>query len=305
MTTLITIGGPTASGKTALSLDLAKSLPGAVIVSADSRQVYKGLDIGTGKIPGSWSQSPQWGRVYIAGNTPHFLIDYVDPARRYSLKDFAKDFKFVIEKHSPRYTILVGGTGLYEQTVATSNTVTVTRPEYEAQLSTLKTDLSKLPLPQLQDLSVLAGLLLNESDFANPYRLVSRLSASTAESKGWTTTLELPTFDKILRFRLHPSQENLKRSITNSTTKRFNSGLLQEVQSIQHLGTSRLCELGLEYRLSQLYLLGHISHKELLPSIIQANIQLAKRQRTWWNKFGGLVVSSKEDIFAHITDRSA
>ncbi|MGL4759200.1 MAG: hypothetical protein ACRCXZ_07710, partial [Patescibacteria group bacterium] len=116
-TTLIALGGQTSSGKSEMAIELAQKLKDCWIISCDSRQVYKYLNLGTGKIAGSWEMVLHNGQLihtYLYQDIPHFFIDNVDPSKQYSLAHFLADFRDFCKNHTlPKYLILCGGTGLY------------------------------------------------------------------------------------------------------------------------------------------------------------------------------------------------
>ena len=304
MSTLVSIFGPTSSGKSALALDLARRLPGSVIVGADSRQVYRRLDIGTGKEPGRWQTHPQYGPIYTVEGVPHALIDYRDPRHQITLVDYARDFTDFAAAHNPEAVILVGGTGLYLDALTLKKTLTYTRPDYEAEAGNYKTELQRLNRKELQLLADEARLQLNHSDYHNPRRLVARLTEKKAREENWLDILNLPSFDNIYRTALAPSWPDLQNRITKRLQDRFNQGLIEETRELQDLGTKRLLQLGLEYRLTQLHLLGHLTYKEYKQALLRENLRLAKRQLTWHNPKNTIEVKTTKDILKLLKPQS-
>lgn len=300
MPKLISINGPTSSGKTSLSLELARSLPGSWIVNADSRQIYKRLVIGTGKEPGSWQEYEDFGTVYTIQDIPHMLIDYVDPTARYTLVDYVKDFKFFVERVDPEVVILIGGSGLYVDTLTTKSSLEITKKAFEEKANTFKNDLLNLSLEKLQELVLLSGLELNHSDFNNPRRLVNRIFDTHAARHGWLDTLEIPEFNEVHRFYVDIPLAELEANITTRLEKRYNQGLIDEVESLTDIGFTRLMELGLEYRLTTLYLIGQLTFNDYKSALLRENLKLAKRQITWLKKSGATPVRTTQEILAII-----
>ena len=296
MSTLISIFGPTSSGKSALALDLARRLPGSVVVNADSRQVYARLRLGVGKEPGTWTTHPRFGEIYDVQGVPHTLIDYVDPATTLTLVDYVRDFATFCQECSPEYVILVGGTGLYIDTLTLKKHVEHTKLPYQKGFAIHKQHLQALPRASLQRLADRERLPLNNSDYHNPRRLVSRLLEIHARAQGWLETLLLPEFDTVVRTALIPEWTTLRDRITARLQTRFGSGLIEETLALQDLGTSRLLSLGLEYRLTQLYLLGHLSERDYQAALLRENLRYARRQLTWHDPSNTRVVASAAEI---------
>lgn len=296
MSTLISLFGPTSSGKSALAVELAKTLSESIVVGADSRQVYRRLTVGTGKEPGEWVVHPEYGSTYLVQNVPHFLIDYRDPKLRINLVDYVQDFLEVYTRTKPRYIILVGGTGLYVDTLTLQTKLLKVRLTAKDQSELWRNRLQTLDLASLQSLSKRAGLILNRSDFFNSRRLVARLHEAEGKKRNWFEDLLLPRFSRIHRFALAPDSNLLKQKITARLNLRFQQGLVEEVESLQDLGTERLLELGLEYRLTQLYLLGQLPYPQYQEALLRENLRLAKRQLTWLNPQNTTIVKTTRDI---------
>jgi tRNA dimethylallyltransferase len=299
-TTLITITGPTSSGKSSLAIQLAKQLTNAWIINADSRQIYKNLNIGTGKEIGNWSKYNNYP-AYLVDEVPHTLIDYVDPLIQYSLLDYLQDFIHVTTTVQPNVIILVGGTGLYIDTIKSKSLLNITKPEFKITAESYKNHLRQLTTQELQELATTQHIKLNLSDFHNPRRLVNKLFDKHAQHNDWLQELSLPRFAHTHHFMLLPETSTLETNIASRLNQRFASGLIQEVNSLQHLGTPRLLSLGLEYRLVQLYLLGQINENQLVPLLLRHNIRYAKKQLTWLTKHPSTHVSTIEDILKLIS----
>ncbi len=276
-----------------MAVDLASYLKDAIVVNCDSRQIYKDLDIGTGKVPGQWQQG-----VFYYQDIPHFLIDYVDPKLNYTLVQYIQDFVYLIAKTSTKYVILTGGTGLYAKAIVEQYDLGVIKQEFIVEFNELKKSLSELNLTDLQitfqdllkthvvDTSL---SFLNESDYQNTRRLVSRILKIKAKLNSWAKDITYPEFEQIFQFAIEIDQAQLKQNISTRLQQRINQGLVTEVQSLQYLGHDRLLDLGLEYRLTQMYLEGEIDQIEWQNRLQIENFQYAKRQLTWLKKQKDLV----------------
>ncbi|MBX4200726.1 tRNA (adenosine(37)-N6)-dimethylallyltransferase MiaA [Candidatus Parcubacteria bacterium] len=267
---LVVILGQTASGKTDLSIKLARKFKGEII-SADSRQVYKGLDIGTGKITKKEMQG-----------IPHHALDIASPKKRVSVAQYqkmaikaAKD----IQK-SGRLPFLVGGTGFYIQSVVDGIIIPEVKPNWK-----LRKELERKTTEEL-------FLILKESDplraetidQKNPTRLIRAIEIVTATKKPIGLLQKNPQFE-VLQLGIKKSPEELKRLIKKRLDKRM-KGMIAEVKKLQRSGLSwkRLEELGLEYRFTAKYLQGKISQSEMIASIQKESEHFAKRQMTWFKR---------------------
>jgi tRNA dimethylallyltransferase len=284
---LVVLLGQTCSGKSQMVVDLAKYLGSAWVVNCDSRQVYKRLDIGTAKVLGSWQMVSGLGRVFVYQGVSHFLIDFVDPRRQYSLADYLIDWVTLFNQADelPEYVILTGGTGLFAKGVYEEYQLTKIRPEFAQKFEGLRVRLNQLKLEELQE-NLDNAQDLNQSDRQNPRRLINRILEIEAKKNGWveSSNLDYPQFERKFLMAIDIDQELLSDRIKQRVDERIEQGLLAEVQNLQDLGTSRLLELGLEYRLTQLYLLGQISEFEWKEKLYLENWRYAKRQMTWLKK---------------------
>lgn len=308
---LITLLGQTSSGKTQLSLDIAqyyksKSIP-VVIVGCDSRQIYKHLNLGTGKIQGSWQplnhitahknniQKPATTEIttntvsyhaFYYHDIPHFLIDYVEPTIRYSLNHYLEDWCHLFKKELAGFegiVILVGGTGLWAQAITHEYQLGTIQPDYLKAYTELSAELNTLSLAQLQEKLIPYKDSFNQSDWSNPRRLINSYTRRYSHAQGWSTSLVYPSFDSITHYAIQIPIDTLRDAITLRLDQRINEGLIDEVESLLYLDY-RLLELGLEYRLTYYYLLGHMTYDQWYSRLLTANIQYAKRQYTWLKK---------------------
>jgi tRNA dimethylallyltransferase len=306
---LITILGPTSSGKSDLAIALAQSLGDAWVVSCDSRQVFKQLDIGTGKVLGDWKFLPEYGvEAYVSESVSHFLIDYVDLNREniqnYSLIQYIHDFNVLFQqaKKLPKYVILAGGTAWYAKAIYDKVQLTRTQSQYIQNHNNVNTALSKKKLTDLYLIYHLLGSQntcfdeLNESDIQNPARVRNAILRMVSANKEWGEPLPGIPFDRYITTAIIPDINNLKERITQRIHARIEHGLIDELLQIAaQLGP--ICEdLGLEYRLGHAYFQGKLTHDELIEKCVIENHRYAKRQLTWLAKQDVHQVTNLDDI---------
>lgn len=281
---LIVLLGQTSSGKSDMSVELAHKLNGEVcIVSADSRQVYKGLDLGTGKVEGVWQDG-----VYLYGGVKHFLIDYVNPSEYYTLIDYTKDFYDLFENYKPDWVILTGGTGLYTRAISDNFELNELKPEYQLQFDNLKEALQKKTKEELQTLADKTSL--NESDYNNPRRLINKILNTEALNNKWFEPVKKRQFDKIYKFGINVDTTHLRDKIYKRIVTRIENGMLEEIKKAkQQYGLQRMLDLGLEYKWTSLYLNNEYTYEDYLSKLTQETNQYAKRQLTWLKKENNLI----------------
>jgi len=271
MKKLIVILGPTASGKTALSIRLAKKY-GGEIVSADSRQVYQGLNIGSGKIT----------KREMKG-IPHHLLDVADPKRKFTVAQYQKLATKAVHDIQSRNNIpfLVGGTGFYIQSVVDG----IILPEVKPNRA-LRARLSKKSVAQLFSiLKKLDSARTKTIDSKNPARLIRAIEIVTQTKKPIALIKKAPQFD-VLEIGINLSKEKYRKILQQSQAKRFKQGLITEVKKLRTSGLSwkRLEELGLEYRLVAQYLQNKLTKAEMQEKLQKEIWKFAKRQMTWFNR---------------------
>ncbi|MEK7570615.1 MAG: tRNA (adenosine(37)-N6)-dimethylallyltransferase MiaA [Patescibacteria group bacterium] len=268
---VIAIVGPTASGKSALALRLAKKLDGE-IVSADSRQVYRGLDIGSGKV------TRQERRTI-----PHHLLDVADPKRVYSVAQFVQDGKRAIRAvhKCKKIPIVVGGTGFWLDALLRGQSLPRVAPN-----ATLRKRLATLSTKQLfARLQRLDPERAKTIDRHNPVRLIRALEIVLATKKPVPQRTEKLAYD-VLWLGLRPNQKKLYIAIRKRLLQRMRQGMVAEVRTLLKNGVpaKRLIELGLEYRFVTLYLQGALTKAAMLEQLEHAIQQYAKRQMTWFRR---------------------
>ena len=280
---LISILGQTCSGKSQMAVDLAKKLPNSIVVNCDSRQIYQKLNIGTAKIEGEWIDGQ-----YIYQGVKHFLIDYVDPVKYFTLAEYISDFADLINNLDNTYEniILTGGTGLYAKAIIEKYDIGVIKPEFNNEFQKTKKIYQEKSLQelQLQYTKTVDQNKLNNSDFYNPRRLVAKIVDKIAKDKNWVNTIQFPNFDSSINFAIKVDQSNLYKKITQRVVYRANQGLLAEVESLQYLGRNRIIDFGLEYRITQEYMEKPYDKEIWIDQLSKTNIDYSKRQLTWLKK---------------------
>ena len=321
---IVVVIGPTASGKSEFAVRLAKKYNGEII-SADSRQVYRGLNIGTGKVPGKWQKQSSatnyqshlmrqlWAgrpkvdaKVFVYKDVVHHCIDFVPPRRQYSVADFKRDgtkaFLDIIARN--KTPIICGGTGQYVDALLTDQTL----PEVAPNLK-LRANLEKKTTAELfAELEKKDPTRAKSIDPHNPRRLIRALEiiASTGKVPEMTSYIDLKTYRQhglelpIEVVYLNPSREELYKKIERRLVARIKEGMISEVTKLRKNGVpwKRLHDLGLEYRFVSQYLRStstvslaqKINPNNFIKSFYFTSLlseirHYAKRQQTWFKKY--------------------
>ena len=281
--TILVVAGPTASGKSDFGVELALKQHGEII-SADSCQIYRGLDLGTGKI----TEDEKKG-------IPHHMIDICDINESFSVSDFKNKALPILEDILSRgkTPIIVGGTGQYIDALMYKNTPPKVPPN-----KILRKELESLSREELYSRLLKADpRRANEIDKHNKVRLVRALEI--IEVLGKVPESEKSTFRFETKFYLmNPSKEILEQRVYKRLLKRFDMGMIQEMESLvaQGYDLSVIASKGIEYKHMAKYLEGVYTYDELVEHLRIATWQYAKRQRTWnkkYSAFAGLVDVSK------------
>ncbi len=283
---IIVILGQTATGKSTFAVQVAKKI-GGEIISADSRQVYKGMDLGTGKITKREMQG-----------IPHHLLDVVNPKKIFSVSDYKKladkKIKEILKRgHVP---ILCGGTGFYIDTVVNGTILPEVPPNKKLRIT-----LSKKSAEQLfKMLQKLDPVRANSIDKNNPVRLIRAIEI--AKTLGKVPPLSpkqgLREEYSVVKIGLRLPDEILKERIHSRLLARIKKGMLREIENLhspkQGLGLTwkRMNELGLEYRYGALYLQGKLgttssplsAKQEMIEKLNTEIWHYAKRQKTWFKR---------------------
>ncbi|MCG8474724.1 MAG: tRNA (adenosine(37)-N6)-dimethylallyltransferase MiaA [Cytophagales bacterium] len=270
---MITILGPTASGKTHLAVHLARHLQGEVI-SADSRQVYRGMDIGTGK---------DLSEYEIDGLCiPYHLIDIAEPGSEYNVFQFQKDFLEVYSQILERNSlpILCGGTGMYLESVLKGYRM--------LEVPEDKTLRSKMALKSDDELSVWLCELRsvhNTTDILDRRRLERAIEIETFQQAHREEMNDFPKIKNTI-FGIRWERETLKKRITERLRARLEQGMVEEVEGLLAKGLTpeQLKFYGLEYKLITQYVKGELNRNDMFQKLNTAIHQFAKRQMTWFRK---------------------
>jgi tRNA dimethylallyltransferase len=273
MADLITILGPTACGKTSLAVAVADCLD-AEIISADSRQVYRGMDIGTGK---DLSEYQINGR-----QIPYHLIDIADAGYHYNLFEYKRDFCRVFNERSKQKQnlILCGGTGLYLEAVLRNYEIQDV-PENKS----LRAELESKSLDELARILAQYGPLHNVTDIETKKRAIRAIEIADYQSKH---TVQNPDYsvtpDRSLVFGIDIDREERRRRITARLKERLQNGMVDEVRALLAAGVPAddLIYYGLEYKYLTNYVLGRLTYDEMFSQLEIAIHQFAKRQMTWF-----------------------
>ena len=265
---VVAVVGTNASGKSALGIELAKKY-NAEIISADSRQVFRGLDLGSGKVTPEETQG-----------VPHHLIDVREPNEFFSMADFQRMAYQAIDdiRGRGRLPMIVGGTGLYVDSVLDGYLLSDKEPDLA-----YRAELEKLTTPQLYDmlLELKPDVQVEKNNRNRVMRIIERIHDGDDATPGKQARFES------LRLGVSWPREVLGRRIDERLERRVEQGMIEEVQRLMDEGatTEFLLGLGLEYRFITQYLIGEIPDRQvMLDKLAIAIKQFAKRQMTWFRR---------------------
>ena len=265
---VVAVVGTNASGKSALGIALAKKYD-AEIISADSRQVFRGLDLGSGKVTPEETQG-----------VPHHLIDVREPNEFFSMADFQRMAYQAIDdiRGRGRLPMIVGGTGLYVDSVLDGYLLSDKEPDLA-----YRAELEKLTTPQLYDmlLELKPDVQVEKNNRNRVMRIIERIHDGDDATPGKQARFES------LRLGVSWPREVLGRRIDERLERRVEQGMIEEVQRLMDEGatTEFLLGLGLEYRFITQYLIGEIPDRQvMLDKLAIAIKQFAKRQMTWFRR---------------------
>ena len=265
---VVAVVGTNASGKSALGIALAKKYD-AEIISADSRQVFRGLDLGSGKVTPEETQG-----------VPHHLIDVREPNEFFSMADFQRMAYQAIDdiRGRGRLPMIVGGTGLYVDSVLDGYLLSDKEPDLA-----YRAELEKLTTPQLYDmlLELKPDVQVEKNNRNRVMRIIERIHDGDDATPGKQARFES------LRLGVSWPREVLGRRIDERLERRLEQGMIEEVQRLMDEGatTEFLLGLGLEYRFITQYLIGEILDRQvMLDKLAIAIKQFAKRQMTWFRR---------------------
>ncbi|MFH1200795.1 MAG: tRNA (adenosine(37)-N6)-dimethylallyltransferase MiaA [bacterium] len=275
MKKIIVILGQTATGKSDLAIKIAKKI-GGEIISADSRQVYKGLDIGTGKI----TQKEMKG-------VPHHLLNVASSKHKFTVAEYQKKAISVIadivsRKKTP---IICGGTGFYIDSITKGIIFPKVPPNWKLRKSLLQNDATAL-FCKLQKLDpARARDIQKKNEQNNKIRLIRAIEIAKALGEVPKITKKIPPY-KFIKIGLYLPADLLKKKIEKRLLARMKIGMLREAKKLHKEGLSwkRMEELGLEYRFMSLYLQNKITKQEMLIKLNSEIYKYAKRQMTWFKR---------------------
>jgi len=270
---LLCVIGPTASGKTEFAAHLAYEVDGEII-SADSRQVYRRMNIGTGK---------DLEEYFVNGvNIPYHLIDIVDPGAEYNVFQYRKDFlsSFEAVRAENKFPVLCGGTGMYLEAVLKGYRL-ISVPVNEE----IRRELGNLTIKEMEDRLRSYRSLHNITDTVSHKRLIRAIEIEEYYQVHSREDISYPEI-KPLILGLMIDRETRRKRITDRLVHRLRNGMIDEVQELLDSGISpeTLIYYGLEYKYLTLYLMGRSSYNEMFEKLNIAIHQFAKRQMTWFRK---------------------
>ena len=316
---LIIIVGPTASGKSALAVRLAHKFGGEVI-SADSRQIYRGLDLGSGKVTGAWRHAPvipakpvldsdrgtgiqtikksgfpiksgmtirRNKKVFIYQNIPHHCIDFVSPRRVFTAADFVHHARRAIDAIARRghIPIIAGGTAFWIDALVYNFSLPAVKPDARLRRALEKKSPARL-LAMLAKLDPARAATIEQK---NPRRLVRAIEI--ARAIGATPPLRRRAAYNALWIGIHPSYETrshriLERKIRQRVRAMITDGLLSETKKLLRQGISkkRIREFGFEYGAALDTIAKKIPRAALAPRVIRDTNRYARRQMRWWRR---------------------
>ena len=286
---MITILGPTASGKTSLAAALASHINGmdssmwsgdthgAEIISADSRQVYRGMDIGTGKDLEDYTVG---GKLI-----PYHLIDICDAGTKYNLFQYQQDFYDAYQDITQRgvLPILCGGTGLYIESVLKGYHLSPV-PQNPALRSSLEGKTLEELTDMLVDLKAKNGSNMhNRTDVDTAQRAIRAIEIETYNLEHPMPERELPAVDSLV-IGVSIDRDARRDKITRRLKQRLENGMVEEIKGLLDRGipAENLLYYGLEYKFITEYVIGKTSYEEMLRGLEIAIHQFAKRQMTWF-----------------------
>lgn len=274
---IIVIAGPTASGKSELAVKIAKKYNGEII-SADSRQIYRGLTIGTGKVIGRWRTIGK-EKFFLYKGVIHHCIDFVSPRRQYSVAEYQECAREAIRAITARahVPIITGGTGFWIEAVVYDLALPEVKPNKRLRKSLEK----KNPAELFRILARLDPRRAEEIDPQNPRRLIRAIEIAT--TLGHVPRIRKKAPYAVLWLAPEVDPAALMRTIAKRLDTRIAHGMIKEARALRHEGLSwkRFFELGLEYKYMAQYLQGQISRNNMREELLRAIRHYAKRQMTW------------------------
>jgi tRNA dimethylallyltransferase len=270
---LLVVTGPTASGKTSLAATIAYRV-GGEIISADSRQVYRGMNLGTGKDY----------EDYLVNGThiPCHLIDIAEPGYKYNVFEYQRDFNKVYSDLKKRKTfpVVCGGSGMYADSIVTGYKMFEVPSD-----SGLRIELEKKSIEELKEILSTFKNLHNSTDIDTRKRVIRAIEIEHSSRNKGKTYSGFPEVRALL-IGIMLDRDTRRKRITERLKQRLQSGMVDEVKHLidQGINTDTLIYYGLEYKFITFYLTGKISYEEMVRDLEIAIHQFAKRQMTWFRK---------------------
>jgi len=268
---LLVVTGTTASGKTSLAVAVAASL-GGEIISADSRQVYRGMNLGTGK---------DYSEYNLDGKTvAHHLIDIADPGYKYNVFEYQRDFRNVYEDLKKRgvFPVVCGGSGMYVDSIVTGYKMYEVPPD-----SGLRTRLEKKSMEELIGILSTYRKLHNTTDIDTKKRVIRAIEIEHFNKNKARKQTQFPDMKPLIAGIMFDRDARRKR-ITERLKNRLDEGMVDEVKKLLDEGVRKeiLIYYGLEYKYITLFLTGKLGYREMVKNLEIAIHQFAKRQMTWF-----------------------
>ena len=286
---IIVVVGSTASGKSALAVKIAKKFNGEVI-SADSRQVYEGMDIGTGKITPDTKNSSNFStgqakkkHVFTHKGIPHYCIDVANPKKQFSVTQYKRLAEKAIKKiiKLGKIPIICGGTGFYIQAITENISIPEIKPDAKLRIALEKKTTKEL-FGQLKKLDPRRAKNIDKN---NRRRLIRALEIIIKSGKKVPELKSAPKYETLF-IGVKRGMRELKELIKSRLLKRLKMGMVKEVINLKKSGVSwkRLEDFGLEYRYIAFYLQNKLSYDEMVSKLQKEIEHYAKRQMTWFSR---------------------
>ena len=268
---MVVITGPTASGKTAVAAELACRL-GSEIISADSRQVYRDMNIGTGK---------DYDDFIVHGRKiPVHLIDIVEPGDKYNVFEYQRDFLKIYESMKNRgiFPVVCGGSGMYVDSIISGYKLIEVPPD-----SKFRSDMEKKSMPELIKMLSSYKTLHNKTDIDSKKRVIRALEIEHFHHMAAESTDTMPEI-KALMIGINVDRETRRMRISRRLMERLKNGMVEEVRYLMEKGvdSETLIYYGLEYKYITFYLQDKMTYDAMVRKLEISIHQFAKRQMTWF-----------------------
>jgi len=277
---IIVILGPTSSGKSEVAISLAQKFDGEII-SADSRQIYRGMNIGTGKVRGTWNAKR---KAYISEKIPHHLIDIISPKTDFNVSKFKikanKAIKDILNRN--KLPIICGGTGFWIKALVDDVNFPEVKPDFKLREKLNKKSAEKL----FEMLRKMDSERAKNIDSKNKVRLIRAIEICKEIGKVPKNSNEKSNYE-FLQIGIDVQKEKLHENIQKRLESRFKKGMIKEVKNLHSkFGVSwkKLEMFGLEYRYISQFLQNKLSLNEMKDKLFQESKDYAKRQMTWFRK---------------------